>query len=303
VNVLTNAAYALLLFAIGTFLTATLDTAIRERVWHPKRLVQNISQLVDALLRSDPGHKRIDRVLFFGAAPLAVAAVSVALLVVPVGNWGLAGPSLKVGVFFYLVVLDFLAVALLMAGWGANHKFGTEGAFAVVAQLVSYVVPLGFAVTGAVMAAQSLAATAAVQAQKGLWFGLWQPLGLAIYLVATFGQTFRPPADLPLSEDSNVLIEHHGAGEALLRIALYGIWFSAAAMGATLFLGGWRGPWLPGPLWFVVKTAALLALMSWAGKRYRRLTLKQMLRGAWLILIPASIVNVIIVGLILMVKR
>lgn len=302
-SVLANAVYALLLFTFGTILTIVLDTAMRERSLDAKRLAKTIAQLFHLLLKPDPGHKRIDRVLFFCAAPLAIAAVSVALLIVPSGNWGVAGPSLNVGIFFYLVVLDFIAVALVMAGWGANQESGTEGAFAAVAQLVSYVVPLGFAVTGAVMASQSLAASETVAAQRTLWFGVWQPFGLAIYLIAAFGQTYRPPLDLPLSPGSDVLVEHRGAGEALMRIALYGIWFSAAAMGTTLFLGGWGGPWLPGSIWFLVKTATLLVLMSWAGKYFRRLTVEQMLRRAWLVLIPASIANVILVGLILMVKR
>lgn len=302
-SVLANVLYALALLIVGSLLAAGVKTFVRQRRLPSKHDLGQLVLVLHKLTRSDPGHKRIDQLLFFGAAPIALAAVSLGLLVVPAARWDLIGPDLRVGIFFYLVILDFMAVALLMAGWGANHKSGTEGAFAAVAQLVSYIVPLGFAVTGAVMASQSLGAADTVQAQHRLWFGIWQPLGLAIYVISAFGQTYRPPADLPLSGNTDVLVEHRGSGEALLHIALYGIWFSAAAMGATLFLGGWSGPWLPGPLWFLLKTAALLAAMSWAGERFRRLTLAQMLRGAWLVLIPASILNVIFVGLVLMAKR
>lgn len=302
-SVLLAAGYALVLFVTGTALAALIDDSIRTKTWRPKQFATDLSQFLSKLSLPDPGHKRIDHVLFLGAAPLAISAVCIGLIVVPIRSWELTGSSLNVGIFFYLVVLDFVAVALLMAGWGANHNSGTDGAFAVVAQFVSYVVPLGFAITGAVMAAQSLSASDAVAAQRGTWFGLWQPLGLAIYIVAAFGQTYRPPLDLPFAPESNVMVEHRGAGEAILRAALYGIWFSAAAMGTTLFLGGWRGPWLPGPIWFFLKTAALLALMALAGTYFRRLTVEQMLRRAWLFLIPASIVNIIVVGVILMVKQ
>src|SRR5207244_11914155 len=129
-----------------------------------------------------------------------------------------------------------------------------------LAQLISYIVPLGFAVTGAVMAAGSLSSAQIVSAQQGWWFGLWQPFGFAIYVVAAFGQTFRPPVDLPLhGAESYALIEHRGPGAVGPKLALYGIWFAAAAMGAVLFLGGPTGPWLPGPLWLFLKTMAIIA--------------------------------------------
>lgn len=300
-----SAAYAVLVFLGGITLAATVDEAFRSKAASGKfrASVRPLFKLARQLSVSDPGHKRIDKVLLFAAAPVAIAAVLTALVVIPASaaTEPLAGPQLKVGVFLFLVILDFVAVALYMAGWGANHPSGTNGATLAAAQLVSYVVPLGFAVTGAVMAAASLSAAGAVQAQSSLWFGVWQPLGFAIYLVAAFGQTYRPPVDLPLADDSDAIVELRGAGEALLRLALYGIWFAAAAMGTALFLGGWRGPLLPGPVWFFLKTAALLAAMAWIGTQFPRLTEEQVLRGAWLVLIPASILNIIVVGIILMV--
>lgn len=302
---LASAAYAVLLFVVGVILAAAIDESVRSKsaTGRIRVSMRPLLKVAPQLLTPDPGHKRIDRVLFLAAAPVALAAVLTSLIIIPAsaGADALAGPQLTVGVFFFLVILDFMAVALYMAGWGANHPSGTNGATLAAAQLVSYIVPLGFAVTGAVMAAASLSSSGAVQAQSGIWFGAWQPFGFAIYLVAAFGQTYRPPANLPLSDDSDVLVEHRGAGEALLRFALYGIWFATAAMGTVLFLGGWRGPWLPGPVWFFLKTAVLLAAMAWIGTRFERLTPEQVLRGAWLVLIPASILNIIIVGVILMV--
>jgi NADH-quinone oxidoreductase subunit H len=301
-SALLNAVYALVLLVLGTCASAFV-----ERLVHKQRMT--FGSLVDfskALMTPDVGHKRIDGVLFFAAPALALSAVILALLVIPAaGTFSrLPAPHWNVGLFFYLVVLDYLAVALFMAGWGANQEKGTEAALMIGAQLISYIVPLGFSVTGVAMAAQTLAASDAIYAQRHLWYIVWQPLGFAIYIVSAIAQTYRPPADLPLRPEANALIEYEGAAGAFLRLALHGIWFAAASMAVVLFLGGFRGPLLPGIVWFSLKVVAVLFLMAWLGTRLKRLSMSQVVRGAWLVMIPASIVNVIVVGVILMaVKR
>ncbi len=301
---LANAAVTGILLISGAVWAAIVDAIVRARFEGPASIgiAPRARKFLQRLTAPDPGHQRIDRVLFRSAAPVAATAVALGAIVLPIGRGtaALPGPQLAVGIFFYLVVLDVMAVALFMAGWGANARAGTDAAFLAGAQLVSYVVPLGFAVTGAVMAAESLSPTTLALHQR-VPFGLWQPLGLAIYVIAAMGQTYRSPLDLPVSDDTDVRVEFRGAAGALLDASLYAMWFVAAAMGALLFLSAWRGPLLPGPVWFGLKVTALLAVMAWLGVRFRRLTMAQMIRGAWLVLIPASILNVILVGVLLMV--
>lgn len=297
-----NAAYGLGLLLVGAVVAFLTDYAV-ARAQH--RSVPGISvrsrNFLHEFFTADPGNKWKDKILFYGATPLALAAVATGLTVIPISPVFAHQPmpQLTVGIFFYLVILDFMAVALYCAGWGANNSAGSHGAFLTVAQIISYVVPLGFAVTGTVMAAQSLRAAEVINAQaRTVWYGLWQPYGLAIYLLAVLGQTYRPPADLPIRGDGmNVSAEYVGTGAAGLRLALYAMWFAAAAMGTVLFLGGWHGPWLPGVMWFFIKTIALLTLMSWLGNKVQALSLERMVRFAWIFLIPASIASVVLVGL------
>ena len=171
------------------------------------------------------------------------------------------------------------------------------------AQLISYIVPLGFSVTGVAMAAQTLAASDAIYAQRHLWYVVWQPLGFAIYIVSALAQTYRPPIDLPLRPDANAFVEYEGAAGAIVKLALHGIWFAAASMAVVLFLGAFRGPLLPGIVWFTLKVIAVLFLMAWLGTRFRRFSLSQVVRTAWLVMIPASIVNVIIIRVILILVK
>lgn len=297
-----NAVYGFGLLIVGS-LTAFVTDHVVMRAQHKPvpRMAVRVRSLLRELSTPDPGNKWKDKVLFYSAVPLALAAVGTGLTVIPISSAfsHQPMPQLGVGVFFYLVILDFMAVALYCAGWGANNSAGSHGAFLAVAQLISYVVPVGLAVTGAIMAAQSLRATDVIDVQaRTHWFALWQPYGLAIYLLAILGQTYRPPANLAVRGDGmNVSAEYVGIGRAGLKLALHAIWFAAAAMGTVLYLGGWHGVWLPGPVWFFLKTVVLLALMSWLGTRVQPLSLEGMVRFAWIVLIPASVASVVLVGL------
>jgi NADH-quinone oxidoreductase subunit H len=80
------------------------------------------------------------------------------------------------------------------------------------------------------------------------------------------------------------------------RIALSGVLFVVAAMGAILYLGGWLGPLLPGPVWFLLKTYGLMGLMVWLGTRVQPMSTAKMLALAWRLLIPVGMVNVLVIG-------
>lgn len=296
-SVLINVAYALVALAVGILLSSIVEQFVQQRRW----TVLPFVNLVRTLARPDSGHKRIDRVLFFAAPAVALTAVVLSLLVIPYAGTfsSLPGPQWNVGLFFYLVVLDYVAVALFMAGWGANQENGTEAALMSGAQLISYIVPLGFSVTGVVMAAQTLSASDAIYAERHLWYIVWQPFGFAIYVISAMAQTYRSPVDLPLRPGADAFVEYEGAAGAILKLALHGIWFAAASMAVVLFLGGSQGPLLPGMVWFGLKVVAVLFLMAWLGGKFQRFSLSQVVRGAWLIMIPASIVNVILVGVMI----
>ena len=164
--------------------------------------------------------------------------------------------------------------------------------------------PLGFAAIGPAMAAASLSTVRIVEAQATLWYGVWQPLGLAIYVVATLFMTYRRPFDIPQAGgelEGGVLAEYTGPRLLLFNIALNALFLLLSAMGVVLFFGGWHGPLLPGPAWFLIKSWALTTLLLWAGRFLPRLRHDQMLSLAWKVLLPASLINVALVGIIMLV--
>jgi NADH-quinone oxidoreductase subunit H len=244
-----------------------------------------------------------DFFLFRSAPFLALVVVSLVALVVPLGP-GLIGFDPAIGLFYFLVLLSPFVVAVMNAGWSQNSKEGLFSTFRAAAYLVSYEVPIGFAAIGPVMAAQSLSTEQIVRSQAGLWYVVWQPLGLVIYVLAALFVSFRHPFDSALggSElEGGALAEYSGARLLLFRFALDAIFLLLMGMGVVLFFGGWQGPLLPAALWMVLKTFALAALVLWGAGFLPRLRHDQILSLSWKILLPASLINITLVGILTLV--
>lgn len=244
---------------------------------------------------------KADRWLYFTGPIIGLFGVCLATVVIPFGP-DLIGENLGIGVFYFIVVVDFVVLGVALTGWGANTDNAVESCYRIVAQLVSYVVPLGLAYVGAIMMARSLSTVEIVKAQSNWWFIVLQPLGFALYIVTGLMQAYRAPFAEPFSSKINHgIISVSGGWMALVwRITLSGILFVVAAMGTILYLGGWYGPWFPAPVWFLLKTYGLMALMVWLGTRVQPQSTAQMLQLAWRVLIPLGMVNVLVIGLLIL---
>lgn len=238
-----------------------------------------------------------DRWLLPAGPVVALVGVALAMVVVPFGP-GLIGRDLGIGVFYVIVVIDFVVLGLALAGWGADTREAVEACYRIVAQLVAYVVPLGLAYVGVIMAARSLSTVAIAEAQRGLWFVVMQPIGFLLYLVTGLMQSYRAPFLEPFAASigGGVLSVVGGWSALLWRISLASVLFLVAAIGAVLYLGGPNGPVLPGWAWMLVKTYALMALMLGLGRCVRPLSTAEMLALSWKVLIPGGLLNVLLVG-------
>lgn len=284
------------LWSIAALVTGALATA-----WIERRMVGAGEAGPAAPIRPDAlDVERRDPWLYPVAPVVALVGACWAMVVIPFSRRAI-GADLGIGAFYYVVVLDFAVLAIALGGWGADTRSGVEAAYRAVAQLVAYVVPLGLGVIGPVMMARSLSTLSITAAQEraGLWYVVPQPLGFALYVATALAQTYRAPFLEPFADsiDRGVLGVYGGWAGLLWKIALSGILFVAAAMGAVLYLGGPSGPWLPGPVWMIAKTLAVLALLVWAGRRARPRSTAELLSLSWKVLIPVGLVNVLVVGI------
>ncbi|GAC1454255.1 MAG: NADH-quinone oxidoreductase subunit NuoH [Ktedonobacteraceae bacterium] len=300
-NVVLAALLVLLVLFIGTYCIAVMEHMLRLGLRQfGVALTLPLANTLTLLRQEDLMPRGADFFLFRSAPFIALAVVALVALVIPLGPH-LIGFDPSIGLFYFIVLLSPFVVAIMNAGWSQNSKEGLFATFRAAAYLISYEVPIGFAAIGPVMAAQSLSTQRIVEAQAGLWFVVWQPLGLLIYLVAALFVSFRHPFDSALAGSElagGALAEYSGARLLLFKVALDALFLLVMAMGVVLFFGGWQGPLLPGPIWFVLKTFALSALVLWLAHFFPRLRHDQILTLSWKILLPVCLFNITLVGIL-----
>src|SRR6266699_1700231 len=151
------------------------------------------------------------------------------------------------------------------------------------------------------------------------WFFWVQPLMLIIYYTCGLAETNRAPFDLPEAESELVagyLTEYSGMRWALFFLGEYGNMTIVSAIATTLFLGGWSGPgvayladpgmafgWqilgnILGVVYFILKVYLLCGVFIWVRATLPRLRSDQLMQFAWLILIPTTLGNIVLTGLI-----
>ena len=144
---------------------------------------------------------------------------------------------------------------MFMAGWGSGNRYSLFGAMRGVAQLVSYEVPMVLSIVGVLLFVGSLSMVDIVERQF-VPFILVQPLGFIIFFIAISAEMNRSPFDI-VEADSELVAgfhtEYSGMKWGTFQLAEFIAPFGAASIMTTLFLKGWEGPILPGPLWFFLK--------------------------------------------------
>jgi len=198
-----------------------------------------------------------------------------------------------------LVALSGISVlAIFMAGWSSNNKYAVLGGMRSVSQVIAYEIPILLSALAVVMLAQSLNLREIVEAQaRGLPYFLVQPVAAVLFFIGITAETNRAPFDIPEAESELVggfHTEYSGMRFAMFFFAEYTNMLVLAALGATLFLGGWLGPWLPGPVWLLLKAYAIIFVMIWMRWTFPRLRFDQLMTFAWKLLIPVALVNLVI---------
>jgi NADH-quinone oxidoreductase subunit H len=165
--------------------------------------------------------------------------------------------------------------------------------------MISYELPLGLALAPVVMLARSFSLMDIVRAQEHLPFIVMQPLAFVLFFISAVAEMKRIPFDLPEAENELVAgyhTEYSGMRFGIYFLGEYVTMVTLGALVAVFFLGGWRGPFLPPLLWFLIKVFGVVFVIIWIRATLPRLRYDQLMEFGWKILIPLSLLNIIATG-------
>ena len=246
-----------------------------------------------------------DKPVFVIAPGIIVVTVLSAYAVIPFAP-GIEVSGLDIGLLFFLAMSSLGVYSVVLAGWASDNKYALIGGLRAVAQMLGYEVYMGLSVMGVVMMAGSFHLREIVEAQKNLWFCIPQCLGLVIFFIAGIAEARRLPFDLPEAESELVAGFHTEYSAMKFGMFFLGEYLGItliSAMIATLFFGGWLGPWLPPPvLWFMSKTFFFIGFFILLRASLPRPRYDQLMAWGWKVMLPLSLVNLLVTGGILLAR-
>lgn len=264
----------------------------------PFGLLQPVADTIKILIKEDIIPLNVDKVIHLLAPIVTIVPAIMVFAVIPFQN-GASLVDLNIGILYIVAISSVSVVGLVMAGWSSNNKYALISTMRVIAQVVSYEIPMALAIIGVILFAGTLSMNGIVQAQH-IPYILLQPLGFFIYFMAALAEINRTPFDLLEAEGEIVAgfnIEYSGIKFALFFLAEYTEAVAISAIITTLYLSGWKGPFLPPELWFLIKVFAVFALIIWVRSTLPRLRIDQVMAFAWKFLLPLALINLLVTGI------
>ncbi|GIH12442.1 NADH-quinone oxidoreductase subunit NuoH [Rugosimonospora africana] len=277
-----------------------------------------------------------DKVVYFLAPVIAGTCAFITFAVIPFGPmvsiFGHRTPlqltDVPVAVLVILAATSMSVYGIVLSGWASGSTYPLLGGLRSSAQMISYEVAMGLSIVAVFMTAGTMSTSGIVHAQAGgaqanwdifgwhpqapSWYAIVTLPSFVIYAISAVGETNRAPFDLPEAESELVggyLTEYSSFKFAMFYLAEYIAMINVSAVGATLFLGGWRVPWPLslidhgvlnhswfGLIWFLGKVLIFLFGFIWLRATLPRLRYDQFMRLGWKVLLPANLVWILILA-------
>jgi NADH-quinone oxidoreductase subunit H len=298
--------FALVIFTI--WLERKLYGRIQDRLGPnrvgPWGIFQTFPDMIKIFTKEYITPQGADKIVYNLAPILSVSAVLLTWAVIPFAPT-VVGSDVNVGVLYIVAVGAIGSLGIILAGWSSNNKYSLVGAFRAVAQVVSYEVPMVLALLVPVLLGQSMGVNSLVYAQN-VWFIFLSPVAALIFFISCMAETGRAPFDLLEAESELVAgfqTEYSGLKFGMFYVGEFLHAFTISALVATLFLGGWRGPWaeqLPilGIAWFFIKAFLVYFVVVLIRISMPRLRIDQMLNFNWKFLTPLALVLLIVTAIV-----
>jgi NADH-quinone oxidoreductase subunit H len=290
----------------------------------PQGVLQWLADGLKAFLKEDLVPREADGILYRIAPYPVFVGVFCTWVILPYAPT-IVGADLNVGVVFLMAITALVVAGIIMGGWASNSKWALLGGIRSAAQMVSYEIPVGFALLTAVIPAGTLSLQGIISAQGGApwnWMVFHSPatfVAFFVYFVAALAEGNRTPFDLPEAESELVAgynTEYSGMRFIWFFFAEWANLYVIGAVVTAVFLGGWRLPgvgieqqaaslWLQfaGACLFVVKALVLVNVIIWLRWTLPRLRVDQLMIMCWKYLVPGGMILVVVAVLWVFVER
>lgn len=272
----------------------------------PHGLLQPIADGIKLFFKEDIIPANADKPIFFVAPIISLFAALSSLAVLPFFE-GFVIANINIGLLFILAMSSLGSYGIIMAGWASNSKYSFLGGLRSSAQVISYEIAMGLSLVGVMMLSGSLNLIDIVKAQEKYPLGAFlfpQILGFFVFMVAAVAETNRSPFDLPEAESELVagyFVEYSGMRFALFYAAEYIGMIVMSSIATVCFLGGWNGPFTIPFIpfgWFVIKVYFLIFFYFWIRATLPRYRYDHLMNLGWKVLIPLTLLNIVLTGLI-----
>ncbi|TRD12545.1 NADH-quinone oxidoreductase subunit NuoH [Erythrobacter insulae] len=250
----------------------------------------------------------------FLLAPIITFTVALAAWAVIPFDAGVVVSDINVGLLYILAISSLGVYGVVMSGWASNSKYPFFSAMRAAAQMISYEVSIGFVLVCVVLFAGTFNMSGIVMAQQGHGFGfingffvnpLLFPM-FVVFFISALAETARAPFDLTEAESELVAgyqTEYSSMSFALFWLGEYANILLMCSLCTLLFMGGWLPPvewaplyYVPGIVWFLLKTFFFFFLFSWIWATVPRYRYDQLMRLGWKVFLPMSLIFVAIIS-------
>ena len=250
----------------------------------------------------------------FLLAPIITFTVALAAwAVIPFWDGGVVA-DINVGLLYILAISSLGVYGVVMSGWASNSKYPFFSAMRAAAQMISYEVSIGFILVCVVLWAGTFNMSGIVMAQQGHGLGVvngffFNPLlfpMFVVFFISALAETARAPFDLTEAESELVAgyqTEYSSMAFALFWLGEYANILLMCSLCTLLFFGGWLPPvewaplyWVPGIVWFLLKTFMFFFMFSWIWATVPRYRYDQLMRLGWKVFLPMSLIFVALIS-------
>ena len=311
--------------AYSTFFERKLAAWIQDRVGPnragPFGILQPIADGIKMFMKEDFTPTNADRWLFILGPGIAMFTALMTSAVIP---WGtditlfgrtiaLQVADLNIGILFIFGIISIGVYGIMIGGWASNNKYSRFGAIRASSQMISYELAMGISAITIIMLSGGLGLNDIVKAQHGMnWNIFYQPVCFLVFFICALAETNRAPFDLPECESELIggyHTEYSSMKLGLFLFAEYVAMFVSSALISILFFGGYNFPGMDNfsgntlavlsVAAFFTKTLLLIFLFMWIRWTIPRFRFDQLMHLGWKVLIPISIINMLVTGIVI----